>query len=53
MTFLIMLKRGYETAFTSMLYNKDPFEVQNAFIAGFCVGVTNYHFELMEDEDEY
>lgn len=50
MAFWIALKRGYQTAFTSMMYNKDPFEVYNALANGFCVGVIDYYYELMGDD---
>jgi hypothetical protein len=51
MIFLIAMKRGIYTGLTSMMYNKDPFEVYNAFFTGFIAGANNYYFELMEDEE--
>ena len=44
----IAIRRGLYTAWTSVLSVKNPAEIVEAWLAGFCVAVDDYYYEVME-----
>jgi len=50
MNLAIAIRRGLYTAWTSVLSVKHPFDIAAAWMAGFCVAVDDYYWEVMGDE---
>lgn len=48
MNLAIAIRRGLYTAWTSVLSVKHPFDIAAAWMAGFCVAVDDYYYEVME-----
>ena len=44
----IAIRRGLYTAWTSVLSVKNPADLAAAWLAGFCVAVDDYYYEVME-----